>query len=442
MITELFQEQVEDALKMAQGSDIPNFSEAGTGKTLSAIGAIEAAGLQSGLIICPKIALRQWEDALTYELGARVQRIVHKSDEMDKLADFVVTSWGMVADTKDKLMSRNYGALIPDEAHKARTRDAQRTQAVYGPKCDGKDSLMEVAQQCWPLTGTPIERYADDLWPLMRSMHPEVLYKFGCLDFDTFQHMFTVTRTIEVRGEIITRTVRNQNEKLLSSLLYKHVGAIRRTLAEVEPHMPPALFLSVEVDHKINSELKTLLANIQEYRDAHADDPHGSNDPFTARARSVLALAKAPGVVEYVLEAYRRVPALIGFWHTDAGAAICDGLTRAGKTAAIIDGGTSVDYREHIKQGFAAGRIQYIVGQIAAMGEAMDGLQHACNHAVLAEPDYSGAKLLQFYRRLQRRGQKHPVNVDLLIGKTELDERAYSTARRKLEGAHLILDSE
>ena len=244
MKTELFPTQREDVEKYLGLEDLPNFSKAGTGKTITAIAAVEALKLQSGLVVCPTIAQVMWEKKLEEELGAKVQRLETGRTEIDKTADFIVCTYGLIKPHFDSLLSRDNDALICDESHRLKGPDSQRTKAVFGDEHDGEGGLYESSQYCLTLTGTPIERYADDLWSQLRATQPDALYKYGALTLDAFQRQFCRMELKEyAEGAVLKRvSVANQNEALLNRMLYKDIGAIRRTIADVAPYMPPVSF--------------------------------------------------------------------------------------------------------------------------------------------------------------------------------------------------------
>jgi superfamily II DNA or RNA helicase len=63
-------------------------------------------------------------------------------------------------------------------------------------------------------------------------------------------------------------------------------------------------------------------------------------------------------------------------------------MQAAGYNAVAYTGDVSKLRREWIKQEFIAGRIQYLIGTVQAMGTGLDGLQRVCSKVIwLNKPD-------------------------------------------------------
>jgi len=441
MKTPLLPTQLFDVELICAREDLPNFSKPGTGKTLTTIGALNKLRMQSGLIVCPTVATIMWHDLLTSELGARVQHVKTKKETIDRKADFLVMSFGIVADQAPSLLDRDNGALILDESHYLKTPDAARTTAVFGEDGDGAGGLYETSQQCWCLTGTPIERYADDLWSQLRATQPEILQQYGALTLPEFQRQFCRMEWKEYAQGKIRKyvSIGNQSTRLLNRMLYTDIGAIRRTMSDVDPYMPPTTERQIFTRAKITEELKALLVGKSEADIIKMVTAGG--DEIT-RARRLMGMAKLKEVVSYVKEQAKDHPVLVGFWHQDVGKEIYKQLSGDNFAANLIWGGTSADARERIRVRMKNGELDVLVGQIAAMGVAMDGLQDSCNHVVFAELDWSASKHEQFYKRIARKGQLQHVQVDYCTSLEAVDTALTKIRERKAAGAAEILDEK
>jgi len=87
---------------------------------------------------------------------------------------------------------------------------------------------------------------------------------------------------------------------------------------------------------------------------------------------------------------------------------------------AIISGATPTADREKIVKQFNAGHLDYLLGQISAMGVSAN-LQGACNYVAVLEEVPSPGMLQQFVARVYRKGQQHHVQVDLLRSGHDID---------------------
>lgn len=441
MKTPLLPTQLVDVEQISDREDLPNFSEPGTGKTLTTVGAIEKLRLRGGVVICPSVATIMWKRVLENELGATVQWLKTRSDSINHLADFYVISYGVVTDHAPALLDGFHSALVLDESHYLKGSDAARTKAVFGEACDGIGGLYETSEQCWCLTGTPMERYADDLWSQLRATQPEILQKHRALSLDAFQRQFCRMEWKSYGGGAVEKYVStaNQNERLLNRMLYNEVhgiGAIRRTMAEVDPYMPETSFRTIAVKAKISAELKSLLVGKSQLEIMEMILAGG--DAIT-KARRLMGMAKVDDVVAYVKEQGKGHPVIVGYWHTEVGKAIYEKLAKAKLPVNLIGGATSAEAREKTRLRFMDGGIDIIVGQIQAMGVAMDGLQARGSHAIFAEYDWSWAKMEQFYKRVARKGQERHTQVDFCNSLEAVDTALEKISDRKRAGMQVIV---
>lgn len=156
----------------------------GLGKTVEAISAaveyhirkLETKPValmpQPGLIVCPNMLTRNWQNELVHWTGIdrdQVQIIDGKNKaQRDKQAARTDAQWFVVNWEKLRLMEqladRDWGAVIADEAHRAKNKDAKQTKALYK-----LTAPVQIAA-----TGTPIMNNPAELWSLLRWLYPEV----------------------------------------------------------------------------------------------------------------------------------------------------------------------------------------------------------------------------------------------------------------------------
>ena len=163
-------------------------------------------------------------------------------------------------------------------------------------------------------------------------------------------------------------------------------------------------------------------------------------DQAVAKARRLLGMAKLTHCISYIADEARSDQLLVGYWHTEVGMEIVEQLNKQKHVEAErIGGDAPIKRREEIKRRFQEGTTIVIVGQMGAMGEAMDGLQQACRRVIIVEDDWSSSRIEQFYKRIARAGQKLPVIVDFLHADHELEEAIIHVRERKEHGIGKIL---
>jgi SNF2 family DNA or RNA helicase len=121
------------------------------GKTPQAILGAQYINTQSLAVVCPAIAIPQWE----YELDRwwtgmpLKERAVISFDNLRNRGAARFDGWDLG---------------IVDECHFAGNPNAGRTAAVYA---DG--GLIWNTKRLWTLSGTPAKNHAAELWPMLRA---------------------------------------------------------------------------------------------------------------------------------------------------------------------------------------------------------------------------------------------------------------------------------
>ncbi len=157
----------------------------GLGKTVEAISLVHEFWLRHGpeclepgelptpaLVVCPASLRRNWQNEIVQWTGIdreQVQIIDGKNKaQRDKQAGRQDARWFIVNWEKLRLMpqlaDRGWSAVIADEAHRAKNKDAKQTKALYQ-----LTAPVQVAA-----TGTPIMNNPAELWSLLRWLYPDV----------------------------------------------------------------------------------------------------------------------------------------------------------------------------------------------------------------------------------------------------------------------------
>jgi len=441
---ELMAIQKEDALRMSREGDLPNYSLAGTGKTLSTLEAFRLSGHDTCLVLCPIIAMQMWKEEFENWIGGKVVTIRPGQVSLPKDADCVICSYDMAAGGMrlpllGYFRERNRGALILDEAHAARVHTTKRSAAIFGDKTDGVGGFMECFDQVWSLTGTPIYRYADDIWGQLVALYPDVFYKYKVLDYQDFVRNFCVSQLKKYHARMAPRQVivRSQNEPILRHMLYEEIKAIRRMSA---PDLPEL------VKRNYYPKLGAVPAEYGAMLNKMSDEQimralvSPSKDDDLQKGWQVVSLAKVSDVSAYVADSVLTSPVLVGVWHDAVGEAYLHELRdKHGLSVERVYGATPQLTREEIRNRFNAGELDVIVGQMAAMGVSWN-LQKAASHVIIAQDHYSPAVVEQFYKRVYRTGQTSKVLLDLMTSEHPIDVAVRRIRERKAVSNAKILD--
>jgi SWI/SNF-related matrix-associated actin-dependent regulator 1 of chromatin subfamily A len=420
--------QVADAAFLVRKKRACLFSEPGTGKTLTALEAWKQVGGKL-VVVAPPIALRMWQKNIEGHCEKKAQRIKTGKDKIDPTADAYVLSYSLAG--KFDLAP---DVLVLDEADALKTLNSARTKAIFGKNCNMMDCLACGVEHVWFLTGTPIRRYADDLYPVLRALFRDDLAKAGITSLEAFRGRFCVSqlRRFHPRQPATWTVIGNRDEAGLRDLIYGNELAVRRTIYDVAAHMPPLTVRTVSVDFENSDEL----------REATGEAVYaGETDPIMAKARRLLGVAKAEAVAAYVYKTWLQLscPVLVLYWHKDVGTALEERLKAEDLIVDKIDGATSAAEKERCEKAFNEKDSDVLLGQIASMGVAIN-LQEGSHYAVFAERDWSPAAQEQALRRLWRLGQKTHVHVDICEADHPIDEAVGMVVERKGKSATKIID--
>lgn len=428
--------QTADAVFLVRRQKACLFSEPGTGKTITALEAWRAVGGRA-VIICPPIALRMWQRTIEDQLGKTAQIMATGKTALDPDADAYITTYSLVERLRAKLGDDfDLNVLILDEADALKTLSSARTTAVFGRAALMKDCLAAGVPNVWFLTGTPIRRYADDLYPVLKALFRDVLAAHGLASLVTFRDRFCVTslRRFHPRSPAEWVVIGNKNEDELRRLIYDNEIAVRRTIHDVAAFMPPLTVSPVSVDFVSSPEL-----------DMATGEAEGADETSAvmATARRLLGVAKAPFVADYVVETWESLtcPVLILYWHKEVGDILHKRLADSKHELQIrrIDGSSSQADRTAAEAAFNAQECDILLGQIASMGVAIN-LQEGGHYAIFAERDWSPASEEQALRRLWRLGQKLHVHVDICEAMHPIDGAVEKVVARKKKSASKITD--
>lgn len=455
---DLYPHQIQGADFLSSRKFAGLFAGMGTGKTLTALEAVYRSNARRVVVIAPPIALPMWAKEADKWLnnskhdGWGIDILKTGKSPLAELSDctLIVVSYAIAAKRAEELRDwLRYGdggetatsVLICDESHALKSATAKRTKAILG-----RGGIANGASHSWMLTGTPITRWNDDMFPFLCRSDREGMVSRKLNNLERFQLRYTVRQSRKFSGARFPKqmVVGNRNTRELADWIYGEGHALRFDLDEVFKDMPPLTTnryaIPLDADAELKAELKQLSkmstakikALAQQQAGGRTGWVEGGNEPHIATIRRRLGLAKVKAAAQEIkdrVESGQKV--LVGAWHT----AVIDELYAAlkGCTRAVIDGRTSAASRETSVSEWNLGHVDVLIGQIAAMGVSLN-LQQGGNQIIVVEEDWSPSVMDQFYARLWRFGQEKHVHVDVLQSESKLDaalSNISSTKRRQ-----------
>jgi len=364
------------------------------GKAPQAILAAAEIDAQHSLVVCPAIAVPQWE-AEWRRWGGPGRATVRSFEKARR--------------DLDTLRCGQYDVLIVDECHYTTNPEAMRTRMVYG-----KDGLGHAAKRIWSLSGTPAKKHAAELWPMLRAFGV-----VGCSypDFVTQYCWFKQDGRIGGTKEHRIPEVKS----LLAQIM------LRRTRKQVAPQMPGIAFDFLNV-----KPVSQPTAQLPAMNDAELLDYIERNAAHEQAFRIEVAMAKALPLVEQVAFAIDNellAQTVIFGHHVQPLLAVADGLNLRGIATDVLNGTTSAKRRVEIREDFMAGRTRVLCANIATAGTAVD--LSAASHGFFLELDWVPANNVQAASRLVSMAKAEPVTMDVVNWPGSPDDRVVQVLVRR-----------
>lgn len=325
-----------------------------------------------------------------------------------------------------------FDVMVGDEIHYLKTKSAQRTKAIYGPKCDGVGGLVERAKHVFLLTGTPSPNNVSEIWTHLRAVFPEAITaKSGKpMSYWQFVDRFCVTVDngfgIQIKG--------GKNLADLKARLAPHV--LRRKKEEVLTELPPIRFDTMPLEVRLDA-LREAEANLPEgIAEALARDGVGGLQAIAGHVatwRRMVGELKVRPLAERILEELEGgLQKVVVFAHHRS---VLDGLQAAldGKAHALrVSGDTPSGVRDALVQAFqnTPGKCVFL-GQIQAAGTGLT--LTAASDLIFAEASWVPAENEQAAMRIHRIGQRNACLVRFATLPGSIDELIMKAVERKMK---------
>lgn len=433
---DLFPHQEMGADFLAERNVAGLFFGMGTGKTLTSLEAARRASADRIVIVGPPISLPMWQREATnwLDLNPDMVSILKSGKQKIGSEKVLVVSYAIASkrpvELWNWLAAARCSVVIFDESHALKNVEAKRTKALIG-----KGGMTDAStDHIWFLTGTPITRWNDDLYPfLARADKPGMKKHCGGVSISRFKRQYTVQQERMFGRKKAWLTISNRNTAELAEWLYSD-SALRVDLEEVYKDMPPLTTNAYVIDLDKDAELSAMLKDMEKMTVAEVRE-NAKKSPELATVRRRIGEAKVPAASKEIverLESGQKV--LVGAWHTSVIDGICDRLAAAGYVVGVIDGRASSQTKSRLEEQWNSGQLDAIVGQIGAMGVSLN-LQKGGSQIIVVEEDWSPTIMDQFYARLWRYGQEKHVHVDILRSDTKLDQALAKISHAKAQQA-------
>ena len=417
--------------------------EPGLGKTVESLGVINKLKPKTVLVVAPATLAFNWKLEAEKWLVEPYKIFVPSTGsepipQEERL--FVITNYeklvGRMKNGEEcesdfaKSLKRTWDVGIFDECHALKNPQSKRSQAVLG-----EFGLMRRSHRTLFLSGTPIENYPKEIWPLAATICPA---KFG--DWWAFAKRYCGLHKEIHDGHTVWVANGSSNLSELQQRL-RTTFMVRRLKHDVLKELPPKrrqlVVLGENVDWSQHPEFRrwkaiyereyeAALARIEsaktneEYKQAIKSLDAFVGIAFTEMSefRHKTALAKLPMCLQYLDDLLKSSPDSIVIFahHKDVLQKLAQHF---GEEAVLLYGETKMEDRGKAVQLFQEGHRRIFIGGLKAAGSGIT-LTRA-NTAVFVEIDWVPATMSQAEDRLCRIGQKKMVHVIHLVLNNTLD---------------------
>lgn len=405
--------------------------EMGLGKTPQAIASLLVTNTFPAIVVCPPSLTLNWvREFFHFAPQLKVERLVGtKPHALDGLADVYVIGDAVVKNWQHALIDLDPRALIVDESHRMKSRDAQRTKAVkeIARKVD-REGIVVL------LSGTAIKNSNQELLSQV-----EIL---GITD-TVFGGVFAYLNRYCPKVDRYSRG--NANSQELHEIMRDHFFVRRLRNEVLDLPGKERLPVVIEMSGKAATEYKKAEKDLRSYLKALKTEAQVDASMRAEKLvklgvlRRLAGMAKIQNTVEYVNDLVEQGDQVIVFaWHRDVVKAYAEAFG-----ADTIMGGDKVENVEAAKARFQAGEKKVIVLNIEAGG--VGHTLTAAKHVVFAEYAWTPGDMKQAEDRADRIGQTQLVLSHWLIagnGKATIDERLVEILNAKGERVGMTLDGK
>ena len=378
--------------------------EMGIGKTIQAIGVINATPEMSRvLVICPASLRLNWKKELERWLVRPLSIGVAIGDNLPD-ADIVVINYDILGRHAEALTSHHWDIAIIDEAHYLKNSKTKRFKAVQAVVTDIPRMLA--------LTGTPIPNRPVEGFPIFNLLAPEVFKKFTTYAFRYCN---------PYRGRFGWDFTGASNLGDLQATLRETI-MVRRLKTDVLTELPPKVRQIITLPaNGMASAVKAEAKTLAKWEDVLGLDQPKISFEEISQARHETAIAKAPYVADHVKEILAEsAKVVVMAHHHDVIDALADAL--AEYNPVTLTGRDNITQRDAAVTTFQNDPdTRVFIGSIQAAGVGIT--LTSASTVVFAELDWVPGNVSQAEDRLHRIGQKDSVLVQHLVVDGTLDAR-------------------
>jgi len=428
---ELYPFQISDVNDLSEFTRAGFYWEAGSGKTAGvthyALFHCLTQGVRHWVLTMPPILVPQWARWLRSIKRKRTGKSLsvveyagtpQQRAKLSLEADFILMSYGMLKNDFDRLQrfldGRVYG-LICDEAHAIKNIASQTFKAVRD---------LGTGHHLALLTGTPLTKPID-AYAYIKSLAP-IVYR----NLRQFEQLHVVAR------DEFDKVIEWGNLDLLASNMKIQSSRVLRR--EVQSQLPPITFTTQIYDlapahYKLYERIAQ--ERLVEFEDGREIDAMSTQALYSALQQIVINWAhfdddesREPAALELIDEVFNEIG-------SDAKLVVVANFIRSNSyllqklkkygAVAVYGDISNKGKQESIRRFIEDSDCRCILLQPQSAGFGVDGLQHVCSDMLVLEAPTVAPPFYQVAARLDRDGQKNPVNCRIGVANKTVQVRMF-----------------
>lgn len=421
----------------------------GTGKTPTTLISLRNVASHRILVVAPKSVclhwldmMGQWWPELVGVLGTGTAKQKEAARELFEFqtgrgpAALVLNYEAMRIDV-ESLGALGFDAVIFDEGHRLKNRQAQQTRAANA-------LCRRPGQWVWVVTGTPIQNRPEEIWSLLHLIDRHRFSSYWAWVRAYYQTNMESygwgpqRRAVEQLGDLHEGAIDRMRSELTDVMFH-------RTLEECLPDLPEVTYTTIDVE--LDAEERRIYDDLLKKTWA---DIEGEILLVPNEVARMTRLRQVVSDIE-ILGAERTKPGskiaaaveLIGDLEPEQVVCLTWSRAAAERVAeecdgTFIHGDVPTKARHEILESFKAGRTRVLAGTLATLGEGVDGLQVA-RHLIRLDRDWVPAKNEQAVARLRRSGQRNAVFVHDITAFDTIDAVVERALRHKQNVIEAVL---
>ena len=396
----------------------------GLGKTVQTIAfMLSQADKGPSLVIAPTSVVPNWENELKkFAPGLRpfiINNIRERAMAVRQTGpgDVVIASYGVLTNSTEALLERDWNVICLDEAHQIKNRWTRVSHAAMELK--GASRII--------LTGTPVQNSLNDLWNLFQFINPGMLGKF-----DHFREKYFSKNEAEAA------------KRLESLKTITQPFILRRTKDQVLDELPK----KTEIDYMVALTPEEMMAyeDMRSFFEKDLASGPGSVGVTVFEGLTKLRLACCSqelqnaqwaggssklSELKYLLQHIYNDKShiLIFSQFTSFLELVKKTLKDIGIPFLYLDGSTPLEQRAKLVQQFQNGECQMFLISLKAGGLGLN--LTAANYVILLDPWWNPSIEEQAIDRAYRIGQTQDVTVIRMLAKHTIEQKIVTLQDRK-----------